>query len=65
MTCLLNPVAWLNANGGNIIFYESRTKVDFSKQDDYIHRQMEFISEDLFKKNVLRTTVLRKHDLEL
>ena len=48
-------------------FFEKKTKIDFSKQDNYESSQMEFISSDYVEKDRWnqRKTTFRRYDLEM
>ena len=50
-----------------ISYYESRFKVNYSVQEDYIHQQMEYLFTDNLNSDSMteRTTILRKHELEM
>ena len=69
VTCYPKPSSWTTIwkdydyNDLELSSYESRTKVDYSMQSDYIHRQMELIGKDIIYSE--RTSVLQKHDLQI
>ena len=50
-----------------IQFFEKKTKIDFSKKQDYLSSQMEFISSDYVEKDRwnMRKTTFRRYDLEM
>ena len=50
-----------------IKFFEKKTKIDFSKKQDFLSSQMEFISSDYVEKDRWnqRKTTFRRYDLEM